>query len=122
MITITENNTNVEFINSEIVHVTLKEGGVLSRHLLRELQVVSKVNYGRAARGFIVSNQNVLEAGISACSICKKADSFKGEMKMAVVCRVACLRNATCPFATEQKSMSKIFSEYSSALSWISEN
>ena len=58
MIKIKENNLNVRFLNHGLVYIIFYNGSHLSRHLLREITVISKVNFGSSPSGYIFSVDN----------------------------------------------------------------
>lgn len=121
MLTIAENNIDVEFLTTNLIHVTLKEGGVLSTQLLRELSVVSKVKHGKSTGGYIftVKNSNAIEE--DACRTCRKAERITSEIKVAVICNKPCSRNAlkNDTSVSDDSKLPKLFNDFSSALSYV---
>jgi hypothetical protein len=55
MIRIEENNLQIRFLNHGLVYVVLQKGSYLSHQLLREIQVISKLNCGGSPAGYIIN-------------------------------------------------------------------
>lgn len=120
MITIDANNITVDFLNKDLVHVSLEQDGHLSKQLIRELRAISKINNGEVVKNCIVSNHQNLGQETDWCRICKKVDHMRESMSVAVVCNNACALATNLSKADISKNASpKIFHSYSDAIDWI---
>jgi len=121
MHTTIENNVEIEFLNSEIIHVTLNAGGLFTTQLLRELQVISKVKNGKIARAYIITIADRPDVFEYSFKICKKIERIDPEITVALVYNKSYsqLKTDLCAIFHTHTRSPRIFDNFSSALVWV---
>lgn len=113
MIRIEEDNLQVRFLNDGLVYIILYKGSRLSYQLMREINVLAKVNRGQSPTGYIINVNDHLSSGLFN-EVYKKAGRM--ELPVALITQkplTTLLRVSTGSGATH------VFSTFRKAISWI---
>lgn len=121
MRTIIENNTEVEYLTQEIIHVSFRRGGYLSTQLIRELSVMSKVDNGVTAKAYLISIEELPEDEEILRRICKKAERFTSGTIIAIVSPESfSLKISANLMMFKQRTKSiQVFTQFIYAKDWI---
>lgn len=120
---LSENNAIVDIFYNGILHVSFKEGGVLSTQLMREINILSKLKSGSCPKGIILSVHDGINLEESFRTICRKAERFAPGTPVSVVCHSLGSLLVARNYQYVQKPLRpySVFDSFNESLAWTIE-
>ena len=111
----------VEFTGQGIVHVSFKETGTLSTHMLREIVVESKVQYGESPKAIIFSLHDAVESDRFFSKISNRPQHILPGILISLVCLSKSTLAAAHAYLGENTAEYPVavFTDYKQGLNWV---
>jgi hypothetical protein len=121
MKTFSNSNTTIEFIGQSMVHVTFKKEGMLSTHVLRDLIVAFKAQFGEAPKALVFSLYDQVESERFFRKISNRTQQIAPGTLISLICHSKLTLAKAEAFFEENKPDYPIavFSDYKRALDWL---